>query len=680
MPTRRKLLNPFALMVFLLSGVLFLAGWLWLSQVSDRVLNSLNQQTGQRFLDKDITFDPWQRRLTVSDIQVEEKGIQLSAQQASLVLNYRHWWGPWLGEKVESISGVELDDASIAIDPALIAFPLPQNIDELSINRGSLAITGIDQLLAFDQLTLAKEEASKIGLLIESRHDGRWNFSGTYEAGKGLLEGEVRLVELPLSAIFKADFFTALATLNGEPVASEHLSGTMSATLSLSWDRPGGLALKGSAEGQSGQLLFSGMSAQWQQWRLDNVQFHASNPAQSTAELSISGLDLQMSGTLASKAYRSQVQLIQTLSSVITSLTINDSRLEIENGHSPWIVEDVNGSLVAEVISGKGKEKDLWTYQASAVLANIGNVRLTGELSGAVNNYDFQLNDARLAGPFNIYSTFAGYNLQGTQFDLSYNSEKRAGQLDISDWQARKASSGSPAFSINLLQALITDKSGKATIPFAINSDKSNTPLPKRIQLTVEQRFRAIVRAPFDYLSHTTGHRLEPVLHHEAGSASLTGRSRENLENLQKVLARRPGLSLLIEVGVSESIDWPELSRYELEEALLELYSATSSTERSEEMTIPPRVRASLLEQMYLATRRHQKIPDVGEQSPGQRVQEAETWLLKHWPKTPDQLKKLQKARYDHLKSETGTGPVELTLSSGPDRTGSQPESVLTLR
>ncbi|MGI2027051.1 hypothetical protein [Endozoicomonas acroporae] len=190
-----------------------------------------------------------------------------------------------------------------------------------------------------------------------------------------------------------------------------------------------------------------------------------------------------------------------------------------------------------------------------------------------------------------------------------------------------------------------------------------------------------IVQAPFDCLSQTTGHALEPVLYHEAGKATLTKRSQKNLVNLKKALIERPELNVLINVGVSESRDWRELSRYELEKTLLELYAATSSVEHSEVITIPPGVRASLVEQMYLATRRHQKIPEVGEQSPGQRVQEAESWLLKNWPKTPDQLESLQWARYDYLKSETGTasGHIELQLSSGPYRKGSEPVSVLTL-
>lgn len=661
-----------ALLGLLFLGALSVFGWLWFAKASDRGLNSFYQQTGQRLPGKDVTFDPWQRRLTGSDIRVEEQGIQFTAQKVSVVLNYRHWWGPWFGENVESLSGIELDKVSIAIDPELIAFPLPKHFQRLSINRGSLSITGIDQPLSFDQLTLVKEGEGRIRIHSDNRDGENWSFSGVYEVSKGLLDGEVRLVELPLSSLVKTVPVEALVTLNNELSASDRFSGTVSATLSLSWDKLSGLTLKGNAEGQSGQLLLSGLSADWQQWHLNNLQFHGNDPAQSTAELSVSGLDLRVPETLAGEF---PVQLTPTLPVVITSLAINDSRLELASGYSPWIFENINGS--ADVISGK--ETDSRIYQFSAALANIGDLQLSGQLSGSGNDYAFQLNDARLTGPLKKYSAVAGYDMQGSQFDLRYNSQNHTGQLDISDWQAKKIADSLPVSSIHLLKALITDSSGRAAIPFSINPDKSR--LPQRIYRAIEQHVMAISRAPFDYLSHTTGHALEPVLYHEAGKATLTKQSQKNLVNLQKALIERPELNVLIDVGVSESRDWPELSRYELEKALLELYAATSSVEPSEVITIPPGVRASLVEQMYLATRRHQKIPEVGEQSPGQRVQEAESWLLKNWPKTPDQLESLQKARYDYLKSETGTasGQIELQLSSGPDRKGGEPVSVLTL-
>ncbi|MGO0307940.1 DUF748 domain-containing protein [Endozoicomonas acroporae] len=662
------------LLGLLFLGGLSISGWWWFARVSDRVLNSLHQQTGQRLPDKDITFDPWQRRLTGSDIRVEEQGIQFTAQKVSVVLNYRHWWGAWFGEDVESLSGIELDDVSIAIDPELIAFTLPTLFQRLSINRGRLFITGIDQPLSFDQLTLANEEEGRIRIYSDSRDGESWSFSGVYEVSKGLLDGEVRLVELPLSALVNAVPLYALAMLNNELSANDRFSGTVSATLSLSWDKPGGLILKGNAEGRSGQLLWSGLSAQWQQWHLNNLQFHGNDPAQSRAELAISGLDLRVPEALAGEC---PVQLMPALPTGITSLAINDSRLELANGHSPWVFENVNGRLVADGFSGK--EKDSRTYQFSAALANIGDLQLSGQLSGSDNDFAFQLNDARLAGPLKKYSAVAGYDMQGSQFDLSYNSQNHTGQLDISDWQAKKIANSLPVASIHLLKALITDSSGRAAIPFSLEPGKPR--LTERIYRAVEQHVMTIVQAPLDYLSNTTGRALEPVLYHEAGKATLTKRSQKNLVNLKKALIERPELNVLINVGVSESRDWPEFSRYELEKTLLELYAATSSVEPAEVITIPPGVRASLVEQMYLATRRHQKIPEVAEQSPGQRVQEAESWLLKNWPKTPDQLESLQKARYDYLKSETGTasGHIELQLSSGPDRKGGEPVSVLTL-
>ncbi|WP_066014684.1 hypothetical protein [Endozoicomonas atrinae] len=689
MPTKRRLLlNPVALVSYLLIGGLFLVGWLWFSQVSDRVLTRLNQQTGQLFIDKEIAFDPWQRTLSVNEVEFQVQGIQLSAERLSFVLNYRHWWGPWLGENIESLSAIELDSANIAIDPDLTVFALPNWFQMLSVNSGSLSLTGIAQPLGFDQLTLTKEDGNRLKIQLDNRDAEHWRFSGSYQVSEGLLSGGLQLVDLSLSTLVKSVPLNAWSGLDNEHLSNDRLSGTMSAALSLSWGKQNGLILKGNAEGQSGQLLLSGklsgMSAEWQQWQLNNALFVGNDPEQSTAELSVSGLDLRVPEALAAEVLRFPVQLQQILPAFITSLSINDSRLELESGPSPWVFEKLNGSLVAKALSKKGREKDAWKYQANAALANVGNVQLSGQLSGSDNDFTFQLNNARLAGPLKKYSVFAGYTMQGTRFDLSYNSLKHGGQVDISDWKTKKISNDPPLSSIQLLKALITDKSGKAVIPFSIKPGKSDTPLPKRIYLVIGQRFMTIASEPFDYLSQSTGHELKPELHHEAGKATLTELSLTNLEHLKKVLAQRPELNLSVDVNVSESQDGPELSRHELEEALQELYSATSSAEPSDASPIPPKVRATLMEQMYLATRQHQKIPEVGEQSPEQRVQKAEKWLLKNWPKAPDQIEKLQKARFDYLKKEMNrvgidSGRVELRIS-GPDQKGGEPDSVLTLR
>lgn len=100
--------------------------------------------------------------------------------------------------------------------------------------------------------------------------------------------------------------------------------------------------------------------------------------------------------------------------------------------------------MVAKPASEKGKEKAIWKYEANAALANVGNVQLSGQLSGSDNDFTFQLNNARLAGPLKQYSVFAGYTMQGTRFDLSYSSQKHAGQVDISDWKTKKISNDPP--------------------------------------------------------------------------------------------------------------------------------------------------------------------------------------------------------------------------------------------
>ena len=369
----------------------------------------------------------------------------------------------------------------------------------------------------------------------------------------------------------------------------------------------------------------------------------------------------------------------------IDSVSVHSGRFELGSGSDLWLFENVNGGLR----TGHGEAKSATrSYQVTAALAGVGEFRLDGELAGTseTSQHDFTLHlkDAYLAGPFKKYAVLLGYNLTGTQFNLSYNSKSHRGQLDIVGWKYKKnGNTSGTTTSIDLLRALLTDPSGKSTIRFSLNPVASLATLPKGLHLAAEQRLAAIARAPFDYLVQATGQALNPVLHHEAGKATLTARAYANMERLQKVLAQRPKLRVGIHVGVSASGDWPELSRFQLEEALQELYSAMGSVSQTGASTMPSGVRAHLLEQMYLATRQ-QKIPEVGELSPAQRVQRAEQWLLENWPKTPDQIEVLRQARYDLLHdvaSRIGMDGqrIELRMSSGAGGDSVEPESVVTL-
>lgn len=698
MLTRRSLLlHPVALMVYLLLGALFIAGWLWFSQVSDRVLASLTRQTGLTFVDKTISFDPWQRRVSVHGIQFKEKGIQISSEQLSFILVYRHWWEPWLGEEAESLSVVELVDANITLDPDLITFSLPNWFQELSLTNGSIFVTGIDQPLSFEQLTLNVAGDNKLDVYMavgSFEKAEKLVFSGTYETNQGALAGELNLNALPLSDFFSVNPLLDALSSKRTLLTEGSISGDLNARLSLSWDKQSGLVLKGSAEGQKGALSLKGFSIAWQQWQLDDFQFNARDRAQSSAVLSLSGADLKLEDSHRKNIAPSINELNHLLPFSIRSLSVKDSRLEIETGSLPWLFEHIEGRLV----TGGEHSKSLWQYQATAYLNNVGDLRLSGKLSDIYNDYTFSLKNARLEGPLKRYSVLAGYDMQGTQFNLNYGSQSHSGQLTITGWQSKKLNnSRSSSASDDLLIALLTDKAGKATIRFKTKPAKQTgsattilstlSALPEQVYHAIDQRFVAVGKAPFNYMSDVTGYSIEPLLRHKPGKTTLTQSAFTNLQNLQKALVQRPKLKVLIDVGVSEPKDWPELSRYELEEALQELYSATSSVENSSSSEIPApiptRARAQLLEQMYLTTQQ-QKIPEVGEQSPEQRVQKAEKWLLENWPRTPEQIGILQQARYDYLKDEVGkigmdSKRIELKLSSGSDQKRSEPESVLIL-
>ena len=634
--TRTRGLFLIAFAGFLTAGGIWANNWL--AQVSERVLAGVNQQTGLRLTSRQITFDLPERRLYVRDIHIEQAGIVLSARRASVVLNYPNWWSPWLGDDFQSLSDIELEGTSITIDPRHLQLSMPDWFRSATIDRGTLAINGISQSVLFEQLRLHNDEQGV--LQVEFDPVEPWQFSGTYQLDRGLLSGELELHKLPLSV--------ALMT------SSDQLKGLLSGKLSLSWRLADGLSLSGMAQGNKGQLLLPEGTVSWQHWQLRNMKFDSRDPANSSAELSISGVDLKLAAS--EKKITASDLLQQLLPFSRTDLTISDSRLEF----GAWVLSHLGGTVKRDAVD------DGWQYKLSARLKDVGAVQLSGQL-GANNDVLLKLTNARIAGPIGDYGHFAGYHLKGARFNLSYDSQKRRGQINFLAWPKSAAS----------LKALLTGPKHSARIDFTLKAGETATPLPLRLYRAIGQRLMGIARTPLDYLNTATGSRLEPTLRHEAGKATLTPAAVQNLHHLKKIMAQRPGLTAVIEVGVSQSRDRPELTRQGLEVSLKELYQAMGG----EEENVPADVRGQLLEQMHLATQQ-KKIPEVGELTPEERVQQAEQWLLANWPVSNDQLEILQQARYELLKrtlSEIGLDGIELTKAS-VDQVKSEPDSTLMLR
>ena len=602
----------------------------WLGQVSERVVASVNQQTGLRLADGQITFDLPERRLYVRDIDIGQPGIEISARRASVVLDYLNWWSPWFGDDFQSLSDIKLEDASITIDPPQLR--VPEAFHSATIERGTLAIKGISQSVPFDQLRLLGNQSGEVQIHIDSVES--WQFSGTYH--QGLLSGELALNKVPLSMVLASD----------QPV------GDLSGQFSLSWHLADGLSISGDARGAKGQLLLPEASVSWQQWQLHNMRFDSREPANSFAELSISGADLKLAAP--AKIVHATDQLLPFTR---ISLTINDSRLEF----GAWVFSHLGGTFVRDSVD------DSWQYKLAARLGDVGAVQLSGQL-GTNNDLLLQLNNARIAGPIADYGQSAGYRLQGARFNLSYDSQNRQGWIDFLHWPKSAAP----------LAALLTGPKNRARVEFTVKAGETMVPLPLQIDRAIGQRLASVAQTPLEYLNTVTGSGLELTLRHEAGQAALTPAAEQNLHHLKQIMAQRPALTAAIEVGVSWSRDRPELTRHGLEVALLELYQAMGG----EEEAPPADVRGQLLEQMHLATQQ-KKIPEVGELTPEERVRRAEQWLLANWPVPADQLEMLQQARCELLKqtlTRIGLDAKRIELTKATVDEASEPDSTVRLR
>ena len=621
------------LSLIIFTGLLTVGGiWThnWLGQVSERVVASVNQQTGLRLADGQITFDLPERRLYVRDIDIEQPGIEISARRASVVLDYLNWWSPWFGDDFQSLSDTRLEDASITIDPRQLS--VPEAFTSVTVERGTLVIEGINQSVLFDQLRLLDNESGGVQIHIDSVES--WQFSGTYH--QGLLSGELAVSKLPLSMV----------------LASDQLVGDLSGQFSLSWHLADGLSISGDARGAKGQLLLPEASVSWQQWRLHSMRFDSREPANSFAGLSISGADLKLAAP--AKIVHATDQLLPFNR---ISLAINDSRLEL----GTWAFSHLDGTFVREQVN------DSWQYKLAARLSDVGAVQLSGQL-GTNNDLLLQLNNAHIAGPIADYGQSAGYRLQGARFNLSYDSQNRRGWIDFLHWPKSAAP----------LAALLTGPKNRARVEFTVKAGATTVPLPLQIDRAIGQRLASVAQTPLDYLNTVTGARLELTLRHEAGQAALTPAAEQNLHHLKQIMAQRPALTATIEVAVSRSRDRPELTRHGLEVALLELYQAMGG----EGEAPPADVRGQLLEQMHLATQQ-KKIPEVGELTPEERVRQAEQWLLANWPVPADQLEMLQQARCELLKqtlTRIGLDAKRIELTKAAVDEVSEPDSTLRLR
>ncbi len=619
----------------------------WLAHVSDRVVASVNQQTGLRLPGKKLIFDPKERRLYAKDILIEQPGIVVNARRITVVVNYADWWSLWLGDDFQALSDIELDGVSITVDPQRLKFRAPDWFQALTVFRGTLTIKNTGQPVLFEQLRVLNDEQRKLQLYFESAQS--WTFDGNYDPGQNQLSGELTVNNISLSSLA-----AMTADKDQKMLDSDELLGEFSGKFALSWCPGDGLTLQGSAHGAKGQLLLPQLSASWQQWQLRNALFHSQRPG--SAQLSISGVDLKLAASAKKIDFSNLLQ--QFLPFGNTSLIVSDSRLE----QGAWVFTQLNGTV------GRKALGDSWQYQLASRLKGVGAVQLSGH-SGADNDFILKLNSARFAGPVADYGRFAGYQLKGARFSLGYDSKTHRGWIDFQDWPNSAAG----------LKALLTDSKGKARVSFALKPGETATALPERIYRAIGQQLMGIARAPLNHLNTATNSRLQPLLRHEAGKAALTPSAEQNLQQLKRIMAQRPSLAVVIHVGVSQSRDRPELTRHGLETALQELYQAAGGDGE----TVPADVRGRLLEQMYLATQQ-KKIPEVGKLTPEQRVKQAEEWLLANWPESTDQLDMLQEARYEFLKrtlDKIGLDAARIELTkSADDQTRSEPDSTLALR
>lgn len=606
-------------------------------KVADKLLNRIKAESGIDIIPYQVDYSLITGDLVLLDTDLRlSPGIMLSADEVRFSASFSSLWQ----DKVE-LNKISLQKPYINIDISKAGQkPLDTRVENFIQEVGRFVfkggglhiedkqqITGLAQPLAvaYDEITLEATDQRIIKVEIEGRKD--WHFNGRIDLQAPNLTGELDISQVSLSKALES------LTLN---CASCYGRGSVKADLGVEWTRQSGIELEGTATiSEGGFSSDSGVELKWKSLQLEGISLKKNR-------LSVQNMTLDKADAYLKKAFGSDLNQPWGQDSGISVKTVDLSQSNI------YLGTDEDRAFLSKTDARLDYEsREQFAYQLTGLWREQIPVTVNGRNHRAQSDQSFMNLSARnvdLSLLLPEERNVLGYDLSGSRAHLSLESKgcvRAKGQLVITELEAQGDGEG---VSLSNVKALLTNAQGQIRMP--LNVDWQKPSLVMEVNQSIAQQWTNVYENPLKYLSKIADADLSAsrFMTMPAASSQLSKASSGSLDALAKVLKLRPHLALSLHVNVSRQRDWPEMAKHELEASLNQLYSAINKTKKGEVQAIPADVRGQLIEQMYLQTQ-NRKLPEVGEETPEQRIKQAEQWLLKNWPANGEKLEKLMDDR-----------------------------------
>lgn len=618
----------FAVLFCGLLATALVKGWLWYNQLTERIFASVQQQTGFKLDAKRIQYDLVNEKLRLNSVSISAPGLDVSARSLELGIASPRWRD--IGRQVfpVTIEYASFAGSSLHANSPQSLLPLT-GLGNTFFHKSVMHPGSGSRPLSLSFLSLTPQPDTSIIDVESSGDDGlSWSFAGTLDVENNHVSGALNFEQQDIARF----------------LSDSGYSGHFDASLDFSWSGSKPLLLTGNMQGSAGSYQSEDFLLRWEGWQFSNIQLIDWQLAGNNQALQLDKAELQLSEARITRFFN-----------WLKEQPFYSSRFDVTQLNVKPYPD--SGGLVfsnANLMLNADNEP----YQFTAKPSSGGRLSINADSSGAYQLKLENVTPQRLG----ILSAVQQSDFADKRYHFFYNSHTGMARLLFRQKKALK--------DYSFTERLLFDANGRAELSFVAKGIEL-LDLRSVIGSQINKQLEAIRITPFTYLSQLTDKPLMAYLEHTPGKPDLTLSGEENLKTLKKLSALRPGIKWQLETRISDSEDWPQIARNQLEQTLIDLY---------QEDGIPPEhEREKLIEQLYLVTQK-QKMPDVGLVSKNERVLQAEQWLIDSWPKNPELIDQLLAGRKKQLAASLeNNGLHEITiLSTG--QTDDQPRSRLLIK
>ena len=604
-------------------------GWLSYARLTDRIYASIQQQTGFALNAGHVQYDPVNQKISLKNVTINAPGLDVETASMQFGIVAPGWRDIGRQTFPVNVEYARFANTSIKVDSPESLLPL-FDLGNAFFHQGVISLGQNSSGFSFSSLDFHHQANGNVGINATGANGLSWAFDGVVDDGNKGISGKLVFEQQDIARF----------------LSDAGYSGHFNAVFDLEWTASKPLQLSGALHGDTGSYQSGSFIFSWEGWHLPGVELSDWKIADTPNTLAVDKARLELlNSSILPFLNWSDVHPFKLAGLNITSIQVKPDPERADQ----FDFADARLSL-------KDQKGD---YHFAAKLTSGGQLSLTGSTA---RGYRLALENI-VPASLDLLETTQHHNLANRRYNFSYNSQNGVARLSF--WRQKAIENYS------LLERMLFNANGLAELTFVDESIRLSE-LKATVGRQISAGLKAIEDMPFTYLSRLSDEPFQPYFEHIPGNPGLSQDGEANLLTLKKICELRPGLNWQLETSFSDTDDWPEIARNELEQTLANL--SPNGNSRPEKET-----REMLVEQLYLVTQK-QRMPDVGLVAKDERIQQAEQWLIDSWPKNPGLIEQLLEKRMNDLANrlEKNGLPDIVILSAGQEQ--GRPRSWLSIK